>query len=71
MKILFDLCITRIIRWHFCLGIPDIDPIIGKIKGNLNTIGKLKFINHKKFTGLNRINGIAFGVHPNHQKKGL
>lgn len=55
----------------FCLGIPDINPIIKKIKGNLNTIGKLKFLFHKKFTDLNRINGIAIGVHPDHQKKGI
>lgn len=55
----------------FCLGIPDINPIIKKIKGNLNMIGKLKFLFYKKFSKPSRINGIAIGVHPDHQKKGI
>ncbi|MDG1433442.1 MAG: hypothetical protein P8Q41_05505 [Saprospiraceae bacterium] len=55
----------------FCLGIPDINPIIKKIKGNLNLIGKVKFLFLKKFTKLSRVNGIAIGVHPQHQKKGI
>lgn len=55
----------------FCLCIPDINPIIKKINGNLDLWGKMKFIWHKKFMKLKRINGIAIGVHPEFQKKGL
>lgn len=55
----------------FCLGVPDIKPIIKKIKGNLNLLGKVKFLFLKKFKRLSRINGIAIGVHPQHQKKGI
>jgi len=55
----------------FCLGIPDINPIIKKINGNMNLIGKVKFLLLKKFIPLKRINGIAMGVHPEYQRKGI
>jgi GNAT superfamily N-acetyltransferase len=55
----------------FCLGIPDINPIIKKIQGNLNLIGKVKFLLYKKWVKIKRINGIAIGVHPEHQGNGI
>ena len=55
----------------FCLGIPDINPIIKRINGNMNLIGKVKFLLLKKFIPLKRINGIAMGVHPEYQRKGI
>jgi hypothetical protein len=55
----------------FCLCIPDINPIIRRLKGNLSFFGKLKFLFYKIFVPLTRMNGVAFGVHPNFQHKGI
>ena len=55
----------------FCLCIPDINPIIKRINGNLNSIGKLRFLFYKYFVGFNRINGVAIGVHPDFQRMGM
>jgi GNAT superfamily N-acetyltransferase len=55
----------------FCLTIPDLNPIFKHVYGNLNFYGKLKFLWHKTFLKLTRINGIAIGVIPEFQKKGI
>jgi GNAT superfamily N-acetyltransferase len=55
----------------FCLCIPDISPIFKRLNGNLNWIGKLKFLVLKYFVKTPRINGVAIGVHPDFQKKGI
>lgn len=55
----------------FNLAIPDINPIIKKIKGNLNLWGKLKFLLFKRIVKLKRANGIAFGVTTAFQGKGV
>jgi hypothetical protein len=55
----------------FCLGIPDINPIIRRVKGDLSLFGKLKFLFYKTFFPLTRMNGVAFGVHPVFQHKGI
>lgn len=55
----------------FCLCIPDISPIFKKLNGNLNWIGKLKFLLLKYFIKTTRINGVAIGVHPEFQKRGI
>lgn len=55
----------------FCLCIPDISPIFKKLNGNLNLWGKLKFLILKYFVKTSRINGVAIGVHPDFQKKGI
>jgi hypothetical protein len=55
----------------FYLGIPDINPIIKRLNGNLNTFNKLRFLLLKKLVRITRINGIAIGVHPEFQKKGI
>ena len=55
----------------FCLMIPDINPIMKYVNGNLNIFGKLKFILLKQFIKITRVNGIAIGVHPEFQKKGI
>ncbi len=55
----------------FCLCIPDINPIFKILNGNLDLIGKLKFILLKYFVNATRINGVAIGVHPEYQKRGI
>ncbi len=55
----------------FCLCIPDISPIFKKLNGNLNLWGKLKFLVLKYFVKTPRINGVAIGVHPDFQKRGI
>lgn len=55
----------------FCLGIPDINPIFKKLKGNLNALGKIKFFLLKQTIKLTRVNGVAIGVHPQFQKRGI
>jgi len=55
----------------FCLGIPDINPIMKRIKGNLNILGKIKFIFLKQFVKITRVNGVAIGVYPEFQKRGI
>jgi hypothetical protein len=41
----------------FCLCIPDINPIIKRLQGNLNIIGKIKFLILKRFVKITRVNG--------------
>jgi GNAT superfamily N-acetyltransferase len=55
----------------FCLGIPDLNPIFKHLNGNLNLLGKLKFLYLKKTRKLDRVNGVAIGVHPDFQSKGV
>lgn len=55
----------------FCLCIPDVNPIFKKLNGNLNLLGKLKFLALKFLVKTTRVNGIAIGVHPEFQKKGI
>ncbi len=55
----------------FCLCIPDLNQIFRKLNGNLNLLGKVKFILFKSLTKITRINGVAIGVHPEFQKRGL
>ncbi|RDB07902.1 hypothetical protein [Runella aurantiaca] len=55
----------------FCLGIPDINPIFKRLDGNLNLFGKFKFMALKLFIKISRANGVAIGVHPEFQKKGI
>lgn len=55
----------------FCILIPDLNPIFKRLNGNLNLFGKLQFLWYKKFLKLTRINGVAIGVTPEFQKKGI
>jgi hypothetical protein len=55
----------------FCLCIPDVNPIFKRLNGNLNLLGKLKFVILKMFVKISRVNGVAIGVHPEFQKRGI
>lgn len=55
----------------FCLCIPDVNPIFKYINGNLNFFGKVKFLFLKMFVKITRVNGVAIGVHPEFQRRGI
>lgn len=51
--------------------IPELNQIFKHVNGNLNWLGKLKFVWHKYITKSNRkCMGIVFGIDPAHQGKG-
>jgi hypothetical protein len=52
--------------------LPELNQWFKKLNGNLNLIGKLRFLWMKHFDASNRkIFGIVFGVVPEFQKKGM
>ena len=55
----------------FFIALPEINQIFQHINGNLNWFGKLKFLYYKWKGKCNNVFGIAFGVAPEFQKKGL
>jgi GNAT superfamily N-acetyltransferase len=55
----------------FFIALPELNQIFKHIKGNLNLIGKIKFLFYKKIKKCDNVFGLAFGVSPDHQKKGL
>ncbi|MDP2187940.1 MAG: hypothetical protein Q8J69_04570 [Sphingobacteriaceae bacterium] len=55
----------------FCLGIPDLNPVFKRLSGNLNLLGKLKFLIFRQLTAIKRVNGVAIGVHPDFQRRGI
>tara|TARA_B100000242_G_scaffold18865_1_gene11465 strand:- start:247 stop:789 length:543 start_codon:yes stop_codon:yes gene_type:complete len=55
----------------FFIALPEINQIFQHINGNLNWLGKLKFLYHKLKGSCNNVFGIAFGVAPDFQRKGL
>jgi len=55
----------------FFLAIPDINQYFKYINGNLNMIGKLKFLFHKTFNKSDTVAALVFGVTPKFQKLGL
>lgn len=55
----------------FFIALPEINQIFEHINGNLNGLGKLKFLYHKWKGTCNNVFGLAFGVAPDFQKKGL
>jgi len=55
----------------FFIALPEINQIFKHINGNLNWWGKIKFIYHKWKGSCNNVFGLAFGVAPEFQKKGL
>ena len=55
----------------FFIALPEINQIFQHINGNLNWLGKLKFLYHKWKGSCDNVFGIAFGVAPKFQKKGL
>ena len=55
----------------FFIAIPDANKYLKHVNGNLNTIGKLKFLYHKTFNKTNTVAALVFGVIPKFQKLGL
>lgn len=56
----------------FYTSLPELNEIFRHIpRGNLNVIGKLIFLWHKKRHTSKRMLGLVFGVHPDYQGKGV
>ena len=55
----------------FFLSLPEINQIFKYVNGQLNLIGKLKFIWHTLLRTNRKAFGILFGVAPDHQAKGV
>ena len=55
----------------FFIGIPDANQYLKYANGNLNMIGKLKFLFHKTFNKSDTVAALVFGVIPKFQKLGL
>jgi hypothetical protein len=56
----------------FYISLPEINQIFKHVNGNLNWWGKIKFMYHLKVKKSCKTSfGIAFGIHPSHQGKGL
>ncbi|MDQ3534963.1 MAG: hypothetical protein M3421_04975, partial [Bacteroidota bacterium] len=55
----------------FFINLPEINQIIKHLNGKLDILGKLKFLYHKMAGTCKKMFGVAFGVVPEHQGKGL
>ncbi len=55
----------------FFISLPELNQIFKHVNGNFNWIGKIKFLLYKFMGNSKNIFGIAFGIIPDHQKKGL
>ena len=55
----------------FFISLPELNQIFQYINGNLNWLGKLKFLYYQWRGVSNNVFGVAFGIVPKHQKKGL
>ena len=55
----------------FYLSLPELNQAFRYVKGNLNLWGKLKFLFHKKMGAIDTSFGVAFGIDPDFQGKGL
>lgn len=55
----------------FFIALPELNQIFKHINGKLNWIGKLKVLYHKWTRTCDTVFGLAFGVAPEFQKKGL
>lgn len=55
----------------FYLSLPEINQIFKYVNGNLNWWGKLKFLYYKRKGVCTTSFGLAFGIAPDHQGKGL
>ena len=55
----------------FYVSIPELNQIFRYVNGNLNWLGKLKFLYHKKRKSANRMTGLVFGVVKDWQGKGV
>tara|TARA_B100001109_G_scaffold255655_1_gene259802 strand:- start:4044 stop:5204 length:1161 start_codon:yes stop_codon:yes gene_type:complete len=55
----------------FFIALPEINQIFKYVNGNLNWLGKLKFLYHKWKGTCTSFFGLAFGIDPDFQSKGL
>lgn len=55
----------------FFIALPELNQIFKHINGKLNWLGKLKFLYYRWRGVCNNVFGIAFGIAPDHQRKGL
>ncbi len=55
----------------FFIALPEINQIFKHVAGNLNWFGKLKFLYHKFKGSCTTFFGLAFGIDPDFQGKGL
>ncbi len=55
----------------FFIMLPELNQIFKHVNGNLNWWGKLTFLWHKWRKKNRKIFGVAFGIIPEHQKKGV
>ncbi|MEE3037749.1 MAG: hypothetical protein VX344_04945 [Bacteroidota bacterium] len=55
----------------FFIALPELNQIFKHLNGKLNTVGKIKFLYHKWMGTCDTAFGIAFGVSPKFQKKGV
>ena len=55
----------------FFIALPEINQIFKHVNGNLNWWGKLKFVYHKWRGTCTTFFGLAFGIDPDFQGKGL
>jgi GNAT superfamily N-acetyltransferase len=56
----------------FYISLPEINQVFKKVNGNFNWWGKLKFLYYFKWKKICKTSfGIAFGIDPEHQGKGL
>ncbi len=55
----------------FFISLPELNQIFKYINGNLNWLGKLKFLFHQWRGVCDNVFGVVFGITPEHQRKGL
>ncbi len=53
------------------LQLPEVNQAFKYVKGNLNLIGKIKFLFHKKRGAITRCFGMVFGIDPEFQGRGV
>lgn len=55
----------------FFIALPELNELFKHVNGNLNWLGKLKFAWYRWRGTVRTLTGIAFGIVPAHQRKGL
>jgi len=55
----------------FYVSIIEMNEIFRHLNGNLNWLGKLKFLYYRWKVNPKRVRGLVFGVHPNYQGRGI
>jgi hypothetical protein len=55
----------------FFVAIPEVNQIFKHINGNLNWLGKIKFLFFRQFGKIDKMRGIVFGIIPSFQNQGL